>query len=594
MEMENPTTQSASSDATVNKTAGNEVQHTSDAKAASSPAANDDGGGQLSGLRLVFLLVAIYTSVFLIALDQLIVSTAIPRITDEFHSLQDIGWYGSAYLLTSCSFQLMFGKIYTFFPIRTVFLLAVFLFEAGSAICGAAPSSAVLIGGRSIQGVGAAGIYSGAVVGIVYSVPLRQRPLFMGLFGAVSGVASILGPLVGGAFTSNVSWRWCFYINLPFGAVTLLIVAIVLRQPLRAPKKLSLKAKLAQLDIIGTTFLIPGVVSILLALQWGGSTYAWNDRRIIALLTLGVVLLIAFIVVQKLTPQTATVPGRIFKQRSIYSGFWAIFFIGAQMNLFLYFIPIWFQAVTGVSAVSSGIRLLPFPLATIIASILVGIAATVIGYYTPFLIAGSVFMSVGAGLLTTLQVDTGMPKWVGYQVLYGFGLGMGIQAPNLAAQTVLPLDDVATGTSLMLFNQLLGGAIFVSVGQSVFNNGLVTRLSGIDGIDSSMIEGNGATSLGSNIPPGLRDTILVAYNEALRDAFRVGLILASLTIIGAVGMEWRSVKTSPSANEPEHVEAQAIIDDPEKKEVRNPVPVPVDEEEAQTGAGEATKAEPLR
>ncbi|KAI0410612.1 putative MFS aflatoxin efflux pump [Xylaria grammica] len=579
---------SASSNAVVRNSVEGHHEPMSRAKAAEPAAENDDGGGQLSGLRLVFLLVAIYASVFLIALDQLIVSTAIPQITDEFHSLQDIGWYGSAYLLTSCSFQLMFGKIYTFFSIRLVFLATIFLFEAGSAICGAAPSSTVLIVGRSIQGVGASGIYSGAVVGIVYSVPLRQRPFFMGLFGAVSGVASILGPLVGGAFTSHVSWRWCFYINLPFGGIALLIIAIVLHHPLRNTKKLPIKAKLAQLDIIGTTFLIPGVVSILLALQWGGSTYAWNDRRIIALLTLGIALLITFIVVQVLTPQTATVPGRIFKQRSIYSGFWAIFFIGAQMNLFLYFIPIWFQAVKGVSAVESGIRLLPFPLATIIASILVGIAATIIGYYTPFLVSGSIFMSVGAGVLTTLQVDTGMPKWVGYQVLYGLGLGMGIQAPNLAAQTVLPLDDVATGTSLMLFSQLLGGAIFVSVGQSVFNNGLVTRLSRIDGLDVSMIEGNGATSLNDNIPPELKSSVLLAYNEALRDAFRAGLILASLTIIGALGMEWRSVKTPKSANQPQHVEAQATVDDTTQKVV-----TPTDalgEGESKTSAEETTKA----
>ncbi|KAI0142253.1 putative MFS aflatoxin efflux pump [Xylariaceae sp. FL1272] len=501
---------------------------------------------RISNLRTGFLLLAVYTSVFLIALDQLIVSTAIPEITNEFHSLEDIGWYGSAYLLTSCSFQLMFGKIYTFFSVRPVYMTAILLFEAGSAICGAAPNSIAFIIGRAIQGVGAAGIYSGSVVGIVHSVPLRKRPLFMGLFGAVSGVASILGPLVGGALTTNVSWRWVFYINLPFGGVALLIIAIVLHKPIRDPKKLSWKAKFAQLDLVGTVFLVPGVISLLLALQWGGSIYPWHDRRIIALLTLAIVLLIAFIVVQVLMPQTATVPGRIFKQRSIYSGCWAIFLIGAQMNVFLYFLPIWFQAITSVSAVESGIRLLPFPLATIVASVIAGGAATAVGYYTPFLIAASVMMAIGGGLLTTLQIDTSMPKWIGYQVLYGFGLGLGIQAPNLAAQTALPLDDVATGTALMLFNQLCGGTIFISVGQAVFNEGLLSGLSKIQGFDTSTIQGSGATTISNDIPPELKQPILIAYNDALRGAFRVGLVLASLTIIGALGMEWKSVKASQS------------------------------------------------
>ncbi|KAF2963099.1 hypothetical protein GQX73_g10466 [Xylaria multiplex] len=506
---------------------------------------------EVKGVRLGLLLLSIYISVFLINLDQLIVSTAIPDITDEFHSLQDIGWYGSAYLLTSCSFQLMFGKIYTFYSARVVYIISILFFEAGSAICGAAPNSSVFIAGRSIQGIGAAGIYSGSVVGIVSVVPLHRRPIYMGLFGATSGVSSILGPLVGGAFTSNVTWRWCFYINLPFGGVALLSIATLLKVP-RPNTSLDWKTKLSQLDAVGTICLVPGVVSFLLALQWGGTTYAWNSSRIIALLTLESVLLVLFVVAQLIMPATATVAPRIFKQRSIYTGFLAIFTIGAQFNIFyqgdinepqVYFLPIWFQAIKGDSPVDSGIHLLPFPLATIIATLIMGGAATKLGYYTPFLLIGSFLMIIGAGLLTTLEVDTSMAKWIGYQVLYGFGLGMGIQVPNLAAQTVLQQADVATGVALMLFGLQLGGAIFISVGQSVFTNELASRLSTLQGFDGSMIGDNGATVISSSIPVELRPRVLDAYNGALRNAFRVGLIIAALTVIGAVGMEWRSVKS---------------------------------------------------
>ncbi|KAI0469296.1 putative MFS aflatoxin efflux pump, partial [Xylaria cf. heliscus] len=507
-----------------------------------SPEPNPKSTSEVKGVRLGLLLLSIYISVFLINLDQLIVSTAIPAITDEFHSLQDIGWYGSAYLLTSCSFQLMFGKIYTFYSARVVYIISILFFEAGSAICGAAPNSAVLIAGRSIQGIGAAGIYSGSVVGIISVVPLHRRPIYMGLFGATSGVSSILGPLVGGAFTSNVTWRWCFYINLPFGGVALLSIATLLKVP-RPNPSIDWKTKLSQLDAVGTICVVPGVVSFLLGLQWGGTTYAWNSSRIIALLTLGSVLLVLFIVVQVIMPTTATVAPRIFKQRSIYTGFLAILTIGAQFNIFLYFLPIWFQAIKGDSAVDSGIHLLPFPLATIIATLLMGGAATKLGYYTPFLLIGSFLMIIGAGLLTTLQVDISMAKWIGYQVLYGFGLGMGIQIPNIAAQTVLQQAYVASGVALMLFGLQLGGAIFISVGQSVFANELSSRLSRLQGFDKSMIQDNGATVISNSIPIELRPRVLDAYNGALRNTFRVGLIIAALTVIGAVGMEWRSVKS---------------------------------------------------
>ncbi|KAI2465685.1 putative MFS aflatoxin efflux pump [Annulohypoxylon bovei var. microspora] len=495
-----------------------------------------------TGVRLALVLVSVFVSMFLVALDRLIISTAIPAITDEFHSLPDVGWYGSSYLLTTCAFQLMFGKVYTFFPVRTTFLATIFLFEAGSAICGAAPSSVAFILGRAIQGVGSAGIFGGSIVSIVYSVPLHKRPLYLGFFGAVFGLASVIGPLVGGAFTSNITWRWCFYINLPFGGIAMFVIAFLLHVPDRKTTKIPMKAKLAQLDAVGTTLLIPAVVCLLLALQWGGLTYAWSNGRIIALLTLGFALFIGFAAVQILMPKTATIPPRIFNQRSILAGNWATTCIGASMIVFVYFLPIWFQAIKGTTAVDSGIRLLPITLSMVVASISNGIFVSKIGYYTPSMLFGTVLMSIGAGLLTTLEQDTGTGKWIGYQILYGFGMGMSFQAPNLAAQTVLPTRDVPIGTSLVFFCQLLAGAIFISVGQNVLDNQLLSRLSGLPGFQASMIEDSGATTLSSSLPAELLPAVLVAYNEALRQVFRLGLCLSCLTILGTVCMEWRSVK----------------------------------------------------
>ncbi|KAI1404519.1 putative MFS aflatoxin efflux pump [Hypoxylon fuscum] len=495
-----------------------------------------------TGVRLALVMLSVFVSMFLIALDRLIISTAIPAITDEFKSLPDVGWYGSAYLLTTCAFQLLFGKVYTFFPVRVTFLATILLFEAGSAICGAAPNSVAFILGRAIQGVGSAGIFSGSIITIVYSVPLHKRPLYLGFFGAVFGLASVVGPLVGGAFTSNVTWRWCFYINLPFGGIAMFVIAFLLHVPDREATKIPTKAKLAQLDALGTFFLIPGVVCLLLALQWGGLTYPWGNGRIIALLTIGIALFLAFTAVQILMPKTATIPPRIFKQRSIIAGNWATICIGAHMIVFVYFLPIWFQAIKGVSAVDSGIRLLPITLSMVVASISNGIFVSRVGYYTPTMLVGTCIMSVGAGLLTTLQLDTGTGKWIGYQILYGFGMGMCFQAPNLAAQTVLPTKDVTVGTSLVFFSQLLAGSIFLSVGQNVLDTQLLNRLSGLPGFLPSMIEDNGATTLSSSLPPELLGPILVAYNEALRQVFILGLCLSCLTMLGSAAMEWRSVK----------------------------------------------------
>ncbi|TDZ19644.1 Efflux pump aflT [Colletotrichum orbiculare MAFF 240422] len=495
-----------------------------------------------AGVKLFLIMISVFVSMFLVALDRLIIATAVPQITDDFRSVTDIGWYGSAYLLTTCAFQLLFGKLYAFFDIKSVFMVSVVLFEIGSAICGAAPNSIAFIVGRAIAGVGGAGIISGVIVIMVHSVPLHRRPKYQGAFGAVFGIASVVGPLLGGAFTTKVTWRWCFYINLPLGGVALLVIGFVLRAPAQDDiGSMTLREKLAQLDFLGTSLFIPAVVCLLLALQWGGVEYAWKDGRIIALLVLAGVLVAAFISIQFLLPKTATVPPRIMRQRTIAFASFAAFCVGAQMMVFTYFLPIWFQAIQGVSAVDSGIRTLPLVLSMTLFAGVTGALVTRIGYYTPVMLFGTAVMAVGAGLLTTLAVDTGAARWAGYQVVYGVGMGMTFQAPNLAAQTVLRTRDVPVGASIMFFAQTLGGAVFISVGQNVLNNELVGRLRRIPGLQGLDLKGAGATTI-TQLPEDVRAPALEAYNAALRIVFVVGLVMVCCVMIGAAGMEWKSVK----------------------------------------------------
>ena len=446
--------------------------------------------------------------------------------------------------MTSCAFQLLYGRIYTFWPQKPVFLCALGLFELGSIVCGAAPNSTALIIGRAIAGSGAAGIFSGAISMLIHLVPLQKRPMFAGLGGAVFGIASVAGPLLGGVFTDNVSWRWCFYINVPLGAVVSLVIIFILKTSTRvSDETLSLVQKLRRLDLFGSSCLLPGIVCLLLALEWGGSTYSWSSARIIVLLILFGLLMCGFVAVQIFRPDTATVPSRIIKQRSVLAGLCFMILVGGAMMSIIYYIALWFQAIKKASPVHSGIMSLPLLLSLVAGSMTAGpTISLLVGYYTPYMIVSTVGMSIGAGLMTTFTPETGHAKWIGYQVIFGYFLGLGFQQANMAMQTVLPRVDVPTGTALVFFGQQLGGAVFISVGQNIFSNRLIDGLRTIPNIDLSNIVNTGATNLRGVVDPKYLGQVLHAYNGALTDTFTLVCALACAAFIPAVCMEWKSVR----------------------------------------------------
>ncbi|RDW85591.1 hypothetical protein BP5796_03916 [Coleophoma crateriformis] len=502
-----------------------------------------------SAKKTAVILLAAGLATFLVALDRLIIATATPKITDQFHSLGDVGWYASSYLLGMCATQLFWGKVYTFYNSKIIYLSAIGLFEVGSVISGAAPSSNAFIVGRAIAGVGSAGIFSGSIIIVTYILPLHKRPMVVGLFGSIFGISSVIGPLLGGAFTDKVSWRWCFYINLPIGAVTVAILVFILHlQPVKNDK--SWREKFMQLDPYGSVVFLPGIVCVLLALQWGGTTYAWNSGRIIALFVLGGVLLAAFVGIQIWKQEMGTIPPRIIKQRSILCAFLYVNLVAGSMITLLYFLPLWFQAVKNVDAVHSGIDTLAMVLSMVVAVISSGIFVSKVGYYVPPMLLGPVFMSVGAGLLTTFTINSSSAHWIGYQVIYGIGLGMGMQQANMTAQTCLPRKDISIGVSLMFFGQSLGGAIFVCIGQTIFTNSLATSLASVNGLDAKAIVEAGATQLRNLVPAANLAVVLVDYNNALTRSFIVALACCAVAILPALGIEWKSVKKDVPVKQP--------------------------------------------
>ncbi|RDW64396.1 MDR family MFS transporter [Aspergillus mulundensis] len=499
------------------------------------------------GPKLILITISLMLAVFCVALDNTpskIMAVAIPRITDEFHALNDVGWYASSYLLTTCSFQLLYGKLYTLFQVKWVYLSALFLFELGSLICGVAPNSTTLIVGRAVAGLGSAGMFTGALVTLAHTVEVEKRPIFFSMLGGMYGVASVAGPLLGGAFTDHATWRWCFYINLPLGGITAAGLLFLLRLP---PKQRSQKTFVdifLDLDPIGTAIFVPAIVCLLLALQWGGVTYEWANGRIIALFVIFGVAILAFVALQIVLGDRATVPSGIARQRTIaFASFFGLC-IGGSFFIMIYYIPIWFQAIRGVTAVHSGIDSLPMILSNVAGIILSGGLTTKFGYNAPFFILSSIMMSIGAGLITTFTTDISQAKWVGFLFLYGLGVGFGFQQGGVAAQAVLPLSKVSIGTAIVMFLQMLGGSLFVSVAQNIFTKELIGNLEALDipGFSPADVVNGGATSVRSIVDAEVLPQVLVAYNAALVKVFQLALILGCLSIFGALGVEWKSMK----------------------------------------------------
>jgi MFS family permease len=307
--------------------------------------------------------------------------------------------------------------------------------------------------------------------------------------------------------------------------------------------------KLQQFDPIGNLAIFPGIICLILALQWGGTVYSWGSARIIVLLVVCGVLCLVFIGIQIWKQESATVPPRIVKQRSIAAGLWFGFFNGAGMMVILYYVPIWFQAIKGVDAEKSGLMLLPTILGSVVGTLSSGIIIAKIGYYAPFFMISTITMSIGAGLFTTFTQTTGHAQWIGYQVLFGLGLGFGTQQPINAVQTILNRSDIATGSAIVLFTRFLGSSIILPVAQNVFAKRLLTKLTNLPGISPKAVIDGGVTQLRDLASGNDLNLLLSDYNAAIVDVFYINVATSVLTAFGSVLVEWRSLKEAAAVQQ---------------------------------------------
>lgn len=464
-------------------------------------------------IRLIFSGLAL--ALFLAALDQSVVATALPTIVTEFGGIAHIAWIVTAYLAAVCVSTPLLGKLGDAYGRRSIFLVSVSIFIVGSMLSGLAQSMDQLIVFRAVQGIGAGGLLSVTIAMSADIVSPRDLGRYQGYFGAAFGAATVLGPLAGGFFTEHLSWRWIFYINLPVGATALAIIAFAFQVPVPPRRR--------RPDLLGSAILAAAILCIVMVTSWGGSQYAWRSPAILGLGAAAVVATLLFLVAERRAGDPV-LPLDLFRNSTFSISSATSFFVGFGFFGAIAFLPLFLQVVRGASPIKSGLLLLPMMFGLLVAVVGSGGIIAKTGRYKVFVVSGPAIAAIGMYLLSTMGPATGWTPIALYTVIVGIGIGLCLQVLVLIAQNTAPPQLLGVTTSSVSFFRTIGGAVGVAVLGAIFTHRLTAELARFLPPNASInVPKSSSGALPAKalaaLPPEVRTKYIAAFATALTDAY---------------------------------------------------------------------------